>query len=135
MTEPITTMNVTFIPLTVFEDGWFHPAVRRESNLGPPQTTVYGLSYRNEEDAREIAHTFAMLEMRAYEDSIQAELLDLAERLKNPLPPLNLPNISTADRPPADVRGFDPARQAAWLWRFYYPEFPNNLPPPTFPPP
>lgn len=134
MNEPLTSIDMTFTPLAVEQDGWYHPAVLREGNMGLPETTVYSLSYESEADALTIAQTLALLEMRRWESSMQATLKQLEENRRNPPPPPNLPNFSNMkDSPPADVRGFTPDQQADWFWRYYYPERPANLPPPIYP--
>lgn len=74
MSEPIVTITTAFIPVSHFEGDRFYPAVRRESNVHPLQTTVYEMSFDDEATALTFAKWFADSEREMYQSTVKAFL-------------------------------------------------------------
>lgn len=82
MTDLTTKIETTFVPTTELIDGWYHPAVRMESNIHATKTTVYDLEFQLEADAQEVANSLSQLQASHYAWSMREDLNKIAERFK-----------------------------------------------------
>lgn len=128
MNEPQTQLEMTFTPTTVFQDGWFHPAVIVENPFtNTSDLEMWELSYSQEADAMAVATTLCYLKYQAYREAMQAEVDRLAERLQNPPTFHTMPGYPITTEPTI-ARGFTPDQQDIFWHRFYYPYLPDKSP-------